>query len=100
MTWNATRRDELAEKIADGQRLSYQDGVDLYECDDLAWLGAQAHGVRTKKNGDAVFFNVNRHLNLTNVCRASCAYCSLSASPAPRTRTRCGWKRPSSWRRP
>ena len=37
--------------------------------------------MRTAKNGDAVFFNVNRHLNLTNVCRASCAYCSFERKP-------------------
>src|SRR3978361_1411939 len=81
MVWNAARKEELTEKIANEERLSFQDGVDLYECDDLAWLGAQAHGVRTQKNGDVVFFNVNRHLNLTNVCRASCAYCSFERKP-------------------
>ena len=37
--------------------------------------------VRTAKNGDAVYFNVNRHLNLTNVCSASCAYCSFERKP-------------------
>ena len=47
----------------------------------LAWLGGLAHGVRTKINGDRVFFNVNRHLNLTNVCSASCAYCSFQRKP-------------------
>jgi aminodeoxyfutalosine synthase len=81
MAWNAIRKAELTEKIAAGERLTRQDGEDLYDCDDLAWLGAQAHGVRTAKNGDAVYFNVNRHLNLTNVCRASCAYCSFERKP-------------------
>ncbi len=81
MAWNAVRKTELTEKIAAGERLTRQDGEDLYECDDLAWLGGQAHGVRTKKNGNVVFFNVNRHLNLTNVCRASCAYCSFERKP-------------------
>ncbi|MDT0260939.1 aminofutalosine synthase MqnE [Jatrophihabitans lederbergiae] len=81
MGWNAARKSELTDKIASGERLSRQDGEDLYECDDLAWLGAQAHGVRTQKNGDVVYFNVNRHLNLTNVCRASCAYCSFERKP-------------------
>ncbi|MDQ1740374.1 MAG: aminodeoxyfutalosine synthase, partial [Pseudonocardiales bacterium] len=81
MAWNAVRKAELTEKIAAGERLTRQDGEDLYACDDLAWLGAQAHRVRTEKNGDAVFFNVNRHLNLTNVCRASCAYCSFERKP-------------------
>ena len=37
--------------------------------------------MRTAKNGDTVFFNVNRHLNLTNVCSASCAYCSFQRKP-------------------
>ena len=81
MAWNSARKAELTEKIAAGERLTRQDGEDLYDCDDLAWLGAQAHGVRTKKNGDVVYFNVNRHLNLTNVCRASCAYCSFERKP-------------------
>jgi aminodeoxyfutalosine synthase len=81
MPWNSTRKAELTEKIAAGERLTQQDGEDLYDCDDLAWLGAQAHRVRTEKNGAVTFFNVNRHLNLTNVCRASCAYCSFERKP-------------------
>ncbi len=72
---------ELDDKIRAGERLTYDDGVTLYECDDLAWLGGLAHHVRTEKNGDRVFFNVNRHLNLTNVCAASCAYCSFERKP-------------------
>ncbi len=76
-----TRKREIEDKVYGGQRLSYTDGVDLYGCDDLAWLGGLAHHVRTVKNGDRVFFNVNRHLNLTNVCAASCAYCSFQRKP-------------------
>ena len=68
---------ELEAKVAAGERLSYEDGVALYATDDLAWLGELAHRVRTEKNGDRVFFNVNRHLNMTNVCSASGAYCSF-----------------------
>ncbi len=74
-------KDELAAKVEAGERLSRADGEALYACDDLAWLGGLAHGVRTKLNGDRVFFNVNRHLNLTNVCNASCAYCSFQRKP-------------------
>ena len=72
---------ELEQKVAGGDRLSRADGIALYECDDLAWLGGLAHQVRTKKNGDAAYFNVNRHLNMTNVCTASCAYCSFQRKP-------------------
>jgi aminodeoxyfutalosine synthase len=72
---------ELEQKVYAGERLSYADGVALYSSDDLAWLGGLAHHVRTQRNGDRVMFNVNRHLNLTNVCTASCAYCSFQRKP-------------------
>ena len=54
---------ELEDKISAGERLSFDDGVALYETDDLMWLGQLAHAKRTELNGDAVYFNVNRHLN-------------------------------------
>jgi aminodeoxyfutalosine synthase len=81
MPLTQSRKAELTEKIAAGERLDYADGVDLYAADDLAWLGGLANGVRTAKNSDITYFNVNRHLNLTNVCSASCAYCSFERKP-------------------
>ncbi|MFI5908309.1 aminofutalosine synthase MqnE [Dactylosporangium sp. NPDC051541] len=72
---------ELEDKVFAGERLSREDGLALYACDDLAWLGGLAHSVRTRKNGDVVHFNINRHLNMTNVCTASCAYCSFQRKP-------------------
>jgi aminodeoxyfutalosine synthase len=78
---DAGLKRELEDKVLSGTRLTYDDGVALYTSDDLAWLGELAHHVRTAKNGDAVHFNVNRHLNLTNVCTASCAYCSFQRKP-------------------
>jgi aminodeoxyfutalosine synthase len=75
------RKQEIEEKVYAGERLTRADGEWLYEVDDLAWLGGLAHYVRTKKNGDVTLFNVNRHLNLTNVCSASCAYCSFQRKP-------------------
>jgi aminodeoxyfutalosine synthase len=78
---DAGLKREIEAKVLAGERLSYDDGVALYDCDDLAWLGGLAHHVRTEKNGDVVYFNVNRHLNLTNVCTASCAYCSFQRKP-------------------
>jgi aminodeoxyfutalosine synthase len=81
MAMDESRRHEIEEKVYGGQRLSYADGVDLYDCGDLAWLGGLAQHVRLAKNGDRVFFNTNRHLNLTNVCAASCAYCSFQRKP-------------------
>jgi aminodeoxyfutalosine synthase len=78
---DAGRKRELEAKVYAGERLTREDGIALYACDDLAWLGRLAHHVRTGKNGDRVMFNVNRHLNLTNVCAASCAYCSFQRKP-------------------
>jgi aminodeoxyfutalosine synthase len=78
---DAGLKRELEAKVLAGERLSFDDGVALYASDDLAWLGELAHHVRTVKNGDRVFFNVNRHLNMTNVCSASCAYCSFQRKP-------------------
>lgn len=78
---DAVLKREIEEKVDAGERLDFADGVALYECDDLAWLGELAHRVRTRWNGDHVYFNVNRHLNLTNVCAASCAYCSFQRKP-------------------
>jgi len=72
---------EIEAKVYEGARLSRADGEALYACDDLAWLGRLAHHRRTELNGDRVMFNVNRHLNLTNVCSASCAYCSFQRKP-------------------
>ncbi|MEU5637939.1 radical SAM protein, partial [Streptomyces rishiriensis] len=78
---DAGLKRELEEKVFSGERLSREDGIALYESDDLAWLGGLAHEVRMRKNGDVVHFNVNRHLNMTNVCTASCAYCSFQRKP-------------------
>jgi aminodeoxyfutalosine synthase len=81
MPLSAARKDELSARVATGERLSRQDGEDLYASGDLAWLGGLAHQLRTRKNGQVTYFNINRHLNLTNVCVASCAYCSFQRKP-------------------
>src|ERR1700730_16042350 len=78
---DAGLKRELEAKVLAGERLTFEDGVALYAADDLAWLGELAHHVRTVKNGDRGFFNVNRHLNMTNVCSASCASCSFQRKP-------------------
>jgi aminodeoxyfutalosine synthase len=72
---------EIEAKVYEGVRLTREDGEALYACDDLAFLGRLAHHRRTELNGDRVMFNINRHLNLTNVCSASCAYCSFQRKP-------------------
>ena len=78
---DAALQQQIEDKVYAGERLTRADGEALYETDDLAWLGQLAHHKRTVMNGDVTLFNVNRHLNLTNVCAASCAYCSFQRKP-------------------
>ena len=67
----------IADKVYAGQRLSYEDGLALFECNDIFLLGKLADHVRRKKNGTQVFYNVNRHINYSNVCTLSCSFCAF-----------------------
>ena len=69
----------IREKVAAGKRLSFDDGVYLYESSDLFALGEIANLVRERQNGKNTYFNVNVHLNPTNVCVYRCAFCSFRA---------------------
>jgi aminodeoxyfutalosine synthase len=68
----------IAKKVFAGQRISFDDGVLLYKEAELGFLGTLANFVREKKNGNKVFFNHNFHVEPTNVCVYSCAFCSYS----------------------
>src|SRR5947207_6070600 len=67
----------IAEKVLNGERLSFEDGVTLYRSGDILAIGWLANRVREKLWGDTTFFNVNRHLNPTNVCVAACRLCAF-----------------------
>ena len=69
--------EDIEEKILRGVRLSREDGVRLFHCHDLAWLGAMADIVRRRMNGDIVYYNVNCHVNLTNLCTRRCKFCAF-----------------------
>jgi len=68
----------VADKVARRERLSFDDGVAVATTPDLLAVGRLANDVRERLHGDAAFFNVNRHLNPTNVCVASCALCAFA----------------------
>lgn len=72
------RLADIERKVDAGERLSAEDGVALFDCDNLPLLGRLARLAQRRKSGDYVFFNVNRHLNLTNVCIGTCAFCSFA----------------------
>ena len=67
----------IREKVEAGARLSFDDGVFLYEEADLFTLGELANVVRERKNGDFAYYNVNTHLNPTNVCVYRCTFCAF-----------------------
>ncbi len=68
---------DIEEKVLRGERLSREDGIRLFHCRDIAWLGALADTVRRRKCGDVVYYNVNCHVNLTNICTSRCKFCSF-----------------------
>jgi aminodeoxyfutalosine synthase len=65
-------------QILEGKRISPDQGMVLFEKGSIAWLGALANHIREKKFGDKTFFNRNFHIEPTNVCVFSCAFCSYS----------------------
>ena len=62
----------IRRKVEAGERLSFDDGVALYRTADILALGYLANFVRERLHGDTTYFNVNRHINPTDVCVASC----------------------------
>ena len=72
-----SRLKPVLEKIERGQRLTFDDGVNLYRSSDLLAIGYMANLVRERLHGDTTYFNVNRHINPTDVCVASCRLCAF-----------------------
>ena len=67
----------IRDKVLAGQRLSPEEGLTLYRTHDLLGVGWLANAVRERLHGDKTFFNVNRHINPTDVCVASCKLCAF-----------------------
>ncbi len=67
----------IGDKVLAGERLSFEDGVALYRSPDILAVGWLANSVREKLHGDVAYFNVNRHINPTNVCVAACRLCAF-----------------------
>ena len=71
------RLRDILRKVEARERLSYRDGVNLYRSNDILSLGYMANLVRERWHGDVTYFNVNRHINPTDVCVASCRLCAF-----------------------
>jgi len=74
---NDTRLEPIAAKVLAGERLDFADGLVLYETSDVLAVGWLANHVRERMHGDITYFNVNRHINPTNVCVANCRLCAF-----------------------
>ena len=68
----------IAEKVYNNERITPAEGILLYEKGELGYLGSLANYIREKKNGNAVYFNRNFHIEPTNICVFDCKFCSYS----------------------
>lgn len=72
---------DIYDRVLQGQRLPYEDGVRLYRSPDLNAVGFMANIVRERLNGDRAFFVRNQHINYTDVCNKFCKFCSFYVGP-------------------
>jgi aminodeoxyfutalosine synthase len=72
----------IADKVLAGERLNATEGVLLYRSPDLLAVGWLANHIREKRHGDICYFNVNRHINPTNICVAHCKLCAFGRDPS------------------
>ncbi len=70
--------ENLHAKVASQQRITDAEALALFESNDLLAIGELAAAVNEHKNGDRVYFNVNRHINYTNYCVNQCTFCAFS----------------------
>jgi aminodeoxyfutalosine synthase len=77
---------DIYDKVRAGERLTYEDGVRLYQTPNLAGVGFLANLVRERLHGDKAYYVRNQHINYTNICNKFCKFCSFYAKkggPAP-----------------
>ena len=73
-----TTFESIAEKVCNNQRITADEALTLFGSNDLLAIGELAALANERKNGKSVYFNVNRHINPTNICVNRCAFCAFS----------------------
>lgn len=68
----------IAKKVKNGERITFDEGVYLYEKGELAFVGVLANFIREKRHGNTTYFNRNFHIEPTNLCVYDCKFCSYS----------------------
>ena len=79
----------IVEKVANEERLSFDDGLTVMGSLDINTVGMLADYVKRKRAGDKVYFVVNRHVNPTNICAISCRFCAFGTTKKSANATRC-----------
>ncbi|MFT7678010.1 MAG: aminodeoxyfutalosine synthase [Planctomycetota bacterium] len=72
---------DVAEKVLAAERLDFGDAQALYATPDLHTVGMLANHSRERRHGDLAYFNVNQHINYTNVCNKLCRFCAFQRLP-------------------
>lgn len=68
----------IAKKVANQERITFDEGVLLYEKAELSYLGVLANYIREQRHGNKTYFNRNFHIEPTNLCVYDCKFCSYS----------------------
>ena len=68
---------EIVDRVLAGERLSAEEGLVLYETPDVHLVCGLADIVRRRLHGDVAWYNVNRHINYSNICALSCSFCAF-----------------------
>ncbi len=79
----------IAQKVKNGKRITFDEGVYLFEKGELSYLGVLANYIREKRHGDKTYFNRNFHIEPTNLCVYDCKFCSYSVAIKERSD---GWE--------
>ena len=97
VTIEDARLQPILTKVEAGARLDFDDGLALFRSPDILAVGHMANLVRERKHGNVTWFNVNRHINPTDVCVASCRLCAFGKKAKdPRAYT---WSLEEIWHR-
>ena len=81
MRFTDRRLDGIWDRVRTGERLTRSDGLLLFETPDLLGMGRLADHVKSQREGDRVYFVINRHITPTNVCVLACRFCDFARKP-------------------
>lgn len=79
--WQRSELRDIFKKVERGERVTDADALRLFDSTDLNAIGAMANVVRERKNGNAAFYILNRHINYSNLCVLDCDFCAFYRRP-------------------